>query len=130
MTEQLYGTFRDIPEFTKIDNEIWWRVPSYRNESDYDWEVGKKNSGDWIRIEKGTIFDSSVPFFLWWYVDPSDPKFLLAALIHDEVLKLAEYSRALAASEWLQAATAAKAPKLKKKIAYVGIAFWAVFKYI
>lgn len=59
----------------------------YVNTAPVEWERGEKGSGHWFRIKAGTRFQVSVPWWLQWLVDPHDPRFLKAALLHDEMLK-------------------------------------------
>ncbi|WP_150524035.1 DUF1353 domain-containing protein [Roseibium sediminis] len=69
------------------------------------WHIGCKGS-DWLlAVEAGTVFDISVPWTLEWLQSPHDRRVLLAAAIHDELLKRghdvafasAEFRRALLA---------------------------------
>lgn len=92
------------------------------------WDVGRKSSGERIVIPAGTEFESSVPIWARWFLQRDDPRFLLAALVHDFLLEAGVYGRPQAAAEWFDGAMAARAPRLKSKIAYVAIAAWAVFK--
>lgn len=81
-----------------------------------------------MEIPPGFEFESSVP---WWgklFINPDDPRFLLAAAVHDFMLESGIYGRPQAAAEWYDAALAGGAPILKAKIAFVCVAFWAVFK--
>lgn len=92
------------------------------------WDVGTKGSGFQITIPAGTEFESSVPWFARWIIGRDDPRFLLAALVHDHLLESGIYGRPQAAAEWYDGAMAADAPPLRAKLAFVGIAAWAVFK--
>jgi hypothetical protein len=74
------------------------------------WFVGKKNS-DWrLVIRPGREFESSVPALLRWIISPDDPRFLLAALVHDHLLE-AGYRPFFAAGEWYDAALSRGAPR-------------------
>jgi len=100
----------------------------WRSTISITWEAGRKGSGDFITIEKGREFENSVPFLFWWFIPRDDPKFLFAALIHDYMLESGKYGRTQAAAEWFDACLKVKVSKLKAKIAFVGVAAWAVFK--
>jgi len=110
------------PRFERGEKRRWRLV------EDLDWEVGRKGSGDWVTIPCGFEFESSVPWFARWLIDPDDHRFLLAALVHDFLLETGVYGRPQAAAEWYDGARAGKAPALIAKAAFVGVAFWAVFR--
>lgn len=92
------------------------------------WEVGTKGSGLHITIPAGTEFESSVPWWAGWFIRRDDPRFLLAALVHDHLLEAGIYGRPQAAAEWFDGAMAGNAPVIRAKLAFVAVAFWAVFK--
>lgn len=92
------------------------------------WDVGLKGSAYRLTIPAGTEFESSVPWWARWWISADDPRFLLAALVHDYLLEIQVYGRAQAAAEWFDGAKSGGAPLLKAKIAFVGLAAWAVFK--
>lgn len=84
------------------------------------WELLKKGSGIWITVPKGFVFQSSVPRLLWWVFDPHDPVYLWAACLHDWLLKFGARP-ASAAAAWYDGALSCHAPKLKTKLAHIGI---------
>lgn len=51
------------------------------------YEIVAKGTGWWLKIAADETFDISVPWWLEWLQSPHDPKVLLAALIHDRLLK-------------------------------------------
>ncbi len=87
---------------------------------DFDWPIGKKESGWILTIPKGTEFESSVPALLKWIFPPDDPYFLKSALIHDYLLE-AGYRRAFADSQWFEAALCVHANILRTWFAYSGM---------
>ena len=93
-----------------------------------EWEVGSKGSGIHITIPIGTEFESSVPWWAGWFIHRDHPRFMLAALVHDYLLEAGTYGRAQAAAEWYDGARAENAPRMRAKLGYVAVAFWAVFK--
>ena len=75
----------------------------YRTAKAVQWHIGKKHSGWVLHIAPGREFESSVPWVLRWLIDPRDPRLLLAALIHDDLLE-SGHRRFFAAGEWYDAA--------------------------
>jgi len=100
----------------------------WRSTQAMPWEVGTKGSGNHITIPAGREFESSVPWWAVWLISRDDPRFLLAALVHDYLLEAGIYGRPQAAAEWFDGAMAGGAPVLRAKLAFVALAAWAVFK--
>jgi len=90
------------------------------------WDVGSVGSGRTIVIPAGTEFESSVPKFATWFIHPDDPRFLLAALVHDYLLEVGSYGRLQAAAEWYDGAKASNAPTFKAKVGFIAISVWCV----
>lgn len=40
-----------------------------------------------LAVPPGTLFDASIPWLLRWWLDPHDPRLLLAAAAHDYALQ-------------------------------------------
>lgn len=91
------------------------------------WRIGGPMVDHQVTIPAGFTFDSSVPRGLRWILSPTDPRFLLAACVHDWLLEQG-YGRAQAAAEWYDGARAGGAPYSLARWAYVAVAIWAVFK--
>ena len=104
------------------------KIRRFRVLTSVEWEVGRKGSGDWVTIPAGREFESSVPWWARWFLRRDDPRFLLAAAVHDYMLESGRYGRAQAAAEWYDAAKAGKAPLWKARLCFVGVAIWAVYK--
>lgn len=100
----------------------------WRSAADVTWHIGRAQSGRIIVISAGREFESSVPWWARWIISQDDPRFLLAALIHDVMLEDRIYGRAQAAAEWLDAALAGGAPAHIARPAFVAVAIWAVIK--
>jgi hypothetical protein len=100
----------------------------WRSSAPVDWEIGRQGSGRWITIPAGRQFESSVPWWAWFFISRDDPRFLLAALVHDHMLEAGLYGRPQAAAEWYDGALAGGAPRWKAKLAYVAVAAWAVVR--
>jgi len=100
----------------------------WRLVKDLEWEVGRKGSGDWIAIPSGFEFESSVPWWARWWIARDDPRFLLAAAVHDYFLEIGRLGPVQAAAEWYDGARAGGAPSFRSRAAFVAVAFWAVFR--
>lgn len=99
----------------------------YRSTMDFSWRVGGPRVDHVITIPAGFVFQSSVPRGLWWFMSPHDPRFLLAAFVHDWLLQQG-YGRTQAAAEWHDAARKGGAPYHLARRYYVAVAWWAVYK--
>ncbi len=89
----------------------------YRLEAPLAWECGKRGSGFWLNIPAGTTFDVSVPRFLEWIVSPHDRRVLLAAAVHDELLRQG-FDRPFASGEFRRALIA---------LGYPGAGAWGLY---
>jgi len=96
-------------------------VRRWRTTHPIEWDVGRQASGHRVTIPAGTEFESSVPRLLRWWMRPDDPRYLLAALVHDYLLEAGIYGRLQAAADWDDAARAAGAPAGKTNLALMGI---------
>lgn len=90
------------------------------------WDVGKLGSGWVLTIPIGFPFQSSVPWWACWYFDRHDPRWLLAAAVHDCLLAQG-HDRAFAACEWLRAARAMD-QRRRVWVAFAGVFLWAFLK--
>ncbi len=90
------------------------------------WRIGGPMVDHKVVIPAGFTFDSSVPRWLHWLLSPHDPRFLLAACVHDWLLEQG-YGRAQAAAEWYDGARKGGAPYGLARWAYMAVAAWAVF---
>lgn len=105
------------------------RTRRWRTTRGVVWHVGRKASGHVVTIPPGREFESSVPWFVPRFIlDQDDPRFLLAALIHDYLLEAGVYGRPQAAAEWYDGALAGGAPRWQARMFYLAVAFWAVYK--
>lgn len=80
-----------------------------------------------MEIEKGTRFDISVPRSLEWLLDPHNRDILLAALVHDELLKRG-HDVAFASSEFRRAAIARGASKTFAWTLFTTTLVWTAWK--
>lgn len=103
------------------------------------WRAGGKHAPSTFIIPTGFEFESSVPTLkifgqklppwaqpLYWIVSPDDPRFLLAACIHDFFLERAAYEVLAAAAEWHAAAKKSKAPAIMRVPMFVCVALFTL----
>lgn len=90
------------------------------------WHIGRSQSGRVIVIPSGREFESSVPRWAQWFISQDDPRFLLAALVHDVMLEDGIYGPPQAAAEWYDGALAGGAPRWRAAVAFVAVAAWSV----
>lgn len=108
------------PRFKRTDGD------RYELRDALPWRIGGPMVEHCVTIPAGFTFDSSVPRFMRWILSAHDPRFLLAACVHDWLLEQG-YGRAQAAAEWYDGARAGGAPYGLARWAYVVVAAWAVF---
>lgn len=101
----------------------------WRTTEPVTWNVGNKYSHWKLTIPAGREFESSVPWWARWILSQDDPRFLLAALIHDVMLEEGVYGRPQAAAEWYDAALAGGAPRWLAIPAFLAVAAWAVIRH-
>lgn len=65
----------------------------YVTTRDIDWGLGTPHSKTRLKIPAGRIFDVSVPKGLRWLIDPHNPTYRLAGLIHDHLLHVDGWTR-------------------------------------
>lgn len=98
----------------------------YVTTRDIDWGLGTPLSKTRLKIPAGRVFDVSVPPGLRWLIDPHNPTYRIAGLIHDELLHVHSWTRMRAGGEFHDALRAGgTSPAL-------AIAMWlvvSVFKY-
>jgi hypothetical protein len=102
----------------------------YILEEDLYWDIGKKNSGYPLKIEKGTVFDISVPRLLEFIQSPHDKKVLLGAAIHDELLKR-DFDVPFASSEFRRSCIARGSNSAKAwMLFYTTLGYTSINRYI
>ena len=101
---------------------------AYKVDAGFAWEIGKKNSGWFLRIPAGTEFESSVPRFFHWFLSPDDQRFLKAACVHDTLLEKG-YTRAFADSQWFEVNMSEHTPRIKTLLAYLGMVLYRIGRY-
>lgn len=90
------------------------------------WVVGGKYATHAVTIPAGFAFESSVPRLARWIVSPHDPRFLLAACVHDFLLEVERYEVLAAAAEWHSAAKKGKAPARLRVPMFVGVSLYTL----
>lgn len=102
-------------------------VRRWRNSELISWHVGKVYSSWKLDIPPGREFESSVPSWLTWILDPDDPDYLLSALLHDYFLEEG-YNLYFAASAWYDAALSSGAPPVRSFIYSLGVLTYTLVK--
>lgn len=97
----------------------------WRATGSLEWAIGGKHVEHVVTLPAGQEFESSVPWWGRWFINRDDPRFLLAARVHDYLLEHG-YGRPQAAAEWYDGTRTSRAPLWKSKIAYIAVAAWAV----
>lgn len=98
--------------------------PGYITNAPIKWEVGAKGSGLWLTVPKGFTFDVSVPRGLRWLFDPHDPRYLLAACLHDYAIHVLGWPRVSAASMFEQGLRAGRVGPVERLAMVLGVIVW------
>lgn len=86
------------------------------------WHVGCV-SGPAYEVEKGFLFDVSIPWWATWLFSRHDPKFLKAAALHDHMLK-AGWSRISAGAEFHNALLADGVSAWRRIVMWLAVSLW------
>lgn len=97
---------------------------AYYTTEPVEWEIGVKGSGLWLTIPANFSFDVSVPWFARWIFDPHDPRYRLAACLHDYALHKLGWSRVAAASIFEQGLRAAHVGPVERLVMTLGVILW------
>lgn len=118
-----------VISFTRFED--FKRVPGqrklYETGAPLVWEIGAKGSAWHLNIKPGTTFDISVPRWMEWALSPHDRRILLAALVHDELLRQG-HDVAFASSEFRRAAIARGASKWLAWTLFITTLVWTALK--
>ena len=116
------SNFTAFDHFKRHGHWEWWKLkqPQYVLTKSVLWEFHWKGSGDHMFIPVGTVFDLSVPWYLWWFLCPNNRKYLLAAAVHDTML-VREYDPAFSALEFQNAMRARSHDDWRIKFALMGV---------
>lgn len=87
------------------------------------WEIGTEGSNLWLQVPAGFLFDISVPWWLWWAVQPDNPRFMKAACLHDYALRVG-WSRVAAAAVFAEALKADGVRSLKRLLSVLAVIVW------
>lgn len=113
--------------YTRAGNRAPWAVRvsgiRYRTTRILPWEIGRKGSGLWVEVPPGAVFDVSIPRPLWWAFNPHDVRYLKAAALHDELLKLG-WNRVTAAAVFHEALKADKVPRGRRLAMLLAVTLW------
>ncbi|NSY36881.1 DUF1353 domain-containing protein [Leisingera sp. ANG59] len=94
----------------------WWvrRGRAYVTTEPVSWEIGRPGSGLKLRVPAGFRFDVSVPRWARWVFDPHDPRYLLAAALHDYAIHRLDWCRVSAAAPFSEALRAAGVSRVRR----------------
>lgn len=111
--------------YTKLED--WYRPSPPRDIFEVTvpvlWEIGKLGSGLLVTVPAGFHFDVSTPRCLQWFVEPSDPKFMKAAALHDYTLT-SGWDRVSAAALFSEALRADEVGRFKRLVCVIAVIIW------
>lgn len=87
------------------------------------WELLKSGSGFVLRIPVGFMFNFSCPRVLSWLINPNNPKYMLAACVHDYLL-LQKVNRGRSSIEFFYALRALGVGTYAATILTAGVMIW------
>lgn len=92
-------------------------------------EVGGKGSGAWVRVPVGFKSDlATIPPILRPLFNPADARYARAAIIHDYLLSLPDFSPLTAAVAFRDALVAAEVSAWRVGIMAAAVALWTCAK--
>jgi len=115
--------FSQFDDFSLLDNSRKF----YVLDKPLVWDIGMKGSGWSLEVPAGIIFDISVPRCLEWILSPHDKRILLAALVHDVLLRRG-HDAAFSSSEFRRAAIARGVNGSFAWMLFFATLIWAVLK--
>jgi len=112
---------------SKFTTSLDWCVlehgVEYISTKDLHFELGLKGSGLVYVVPKGYKFELSVPSFLWWLVDPHNPKYLKSAAVHDHMLEDG-WDRPTSGAAFHAALKASGVGRFKRLIMFFAVTLW------
>lgn len=78
------------------------------------WQIGAPKSGLWLVVPQGFRFDVSIPRWLHWILSPHDPRYLIAAALHDYAIHELGWGRVTAAAPFSEALKAENLGRLHR----------------
>lgn len=112
------SSFTKLPRLISIppDYELF-EVPV-----DFEYHVGKEDSGEVVRIPKGFITDgASIPKFAWSIIGGPLGRYAAAAVVHDYLYHKKIYSRSKADAIFLEAMGVLKVPWWKRRTMWLAV---------
>lgn len=97
---------------------------SYITRAQIRHELGAGHSGLVLIVPAGFRFDVSVPRPLWPVFDPHDPRYLVAAALHDYALHRLRWSREAAAAPFGEALRAAGVGRVRRLAMVLAVIVW------
>jgi hypothetical protein len=112
-----------LSKFTDAEN---WHEPQgagYVTTAPLEWEIGKVGSGLWVGVPVGMYFDVSVPRWLRWLFNPTNPHYHKAAALHDWALADG-WDRVASAALFNDALDATGVGKIERLAMTIGVIVW------
>jgi elongation factor P hydroxylase len=94
---------------------------AYLTTQEVEWEIGVQGSDLFLRVPAGFRFDVSVPGWLRWAFDPDDPRYLLAAALHDYAIHDLGWGRVSAAAPFSEALRAAGVGRTRRLVMVLAV---------
>lgn len=114
-----YRFSASLPLLPNPATRLWETV------ADLWFELGGKGSGVWVRVPAGTLTDlASIPAMARPLFNPADPRFARAALVHDYLLSLPDFSPLTAALAFRDALLAADVAGWRIAVMTLATAAW------
>jgi hypothetical protein len=114
-----------MSQFTELTN---WYAPTtgikFRTTKEVPWEIGVEGSGLWLRVPVDYEFDVSIPRFLWWLIDPRDPRLLKSGALHDYALLELGWPRVAAAAAFSESMRAEGVGRIKRLFMVLAVIIW------
>ena len=92
-------------------------------------EIGGKGSGAWVRVPGGFSSDlATIPPILRPLFNPASARYARAAIVHDYLLSLPDFSPLTAAIAFRDALVAAEVPAWRVCVMAAAVAIWTAAK--
>jgi|TARA_R110000851_G_scaffold216661_1_gene369629 hypothetical protein len=87
------------------------------------WDIGFKGNDKKEVVPAGFVFDVSVPWVARWLFNRNNPRYFIAAALHDHLLNIG-YDRVSAAGAFNHGLLARKVPYIARLVMTLGVAFF------
>lgn len=104
-------------------------VGLWETTADLWFELGGKGSGAWVRVPAGTLTDlASIPALARPLFNPADPRTARAAIVHDCLIEMPDFSPMTAAIAFRDALRAAGLPGWRVATMFIAVAAWTCLR--